>query len=151
MFNKIALSALCLALIAGCDDSSKSYEERAKTSEVQAPAEQNENKTALYLPGGAGVDFGRQPVSDEEIIFNKRNVKKLVYEFSENYDVIDKILSSTLKAEKYYRHENISEGSEPVLAVSFQKAGSEAVFVRYFVQTKDGVDKKTTLILTWPI
>lgn len=148
MLNKVIVSGLCLMLLAGCDDA-----DMKNTSAVaEGKQEQQENSgTAIYLPGGAGVDFGRQPVSDEKIEFNENNVRKVIYEFSEDYETIDKLVSSILEAEQYYRHENISKGSEPMLAVSFQKAGNEPVFVRYFVQAKDGVDKKTTLIITWPI
>lgn len=145
MLKKIVASGLCLMLIVGCDAADV---ENMKGVDEQL-AHQENSGTAIYLPGGAGIDFGRQPVSDEEIVFNNRNLRKIVYEFSENYEVIDESMSSILKAEQYSRHVSVS--GEGVFAASYQKADNKAVFVRYFVQAKEGVDKKTILILTWPI
>lgn len=148
MLKEIAASSLCLILLAGCDDAD--VKSTSVVDEVQQTQQKN-NETAIYLPGGAGIDFSRLPVSDENIVFNNSNLRKVVYEFSEGYKELDKSVSSILEAEKYYRHVNVSKGSEPVLAVSFQKAGSEVIFVRYFVQAKGTADQKTTLIMTWPI
>lgn len=147
MLNKIVVSGLCLMLLAGCDDTD--VKSIAVVDEQQA--HQESGGTAIYLPGGAGIDFGRQPVSDEEVVFNNGSLRKVVYEFSENYEVIDEAMFSILKAEQYSRHVSVSGDAGVAFAASYQKADNKAVFVRYFVQAKDGMDKNTTLILTWPI
>lgn len=151
MWKQVIVSGLSVMLLVGCDSTDKKVVKDSSVVAGGQNTQQGKNETAIYLPGGAGVDFARQPVSDENILFNNNNVRKVIYEFSEDYETIDKLLSSILEAEKYYRHENIRKGADPVLAVSFQKAGNEAIFARYFVKAKGGVDKRTILIMTWPI
>lgn len=147
MLKKIATGGLCLILLAGCNDADVNS---MKVVDEGQQAQQENSGTAIYLPGGTGIDFGRHPVSDEEVVFNNNNLRKVVYEFSESYEDIDKLMSSILEASQYSREVKVGAGSEPVFTVSFQKAGSRAVLVRYFVQAK-GIDNKTTLIMTWAI
>lgn len=146
MFNKFAVSALCLALITGCDDSKKVDEVQAITSEQEDRAEQKVNKTELYLPGGAGVDFRRLPLSDKVIKDKTSKIRIVVYGFKESYSEVDKSVSSVLQAEEYARRVNAPGQNK--LSVSYLKKNASAVLFRYST-VDNGVEAKTFVTVSW--
>ena len=144
MFKKMAVSGLCLMLIAGCDDA------EVKNSSVVAQgqqAQQKNSETAIYLPGGAGIDFGRKSVNDKVTKDDVSKIRIIQYEFDEAYDVVDKSVASVLLPEKYLRKENPVGNLK--LSATYVKAGGGPVLARYNEVVQEGFSKKTVLTLSW--
>lgn len=144
MLKKIVVSGLFLVVLAGCDGADVN-----NTSVVAegASVQQENSVTALYLPGGSGIDFGRKPVSDQVIKDKVSKIRIAQYEFDEAYDVVDKSVASVLLSENYSRNENPLGNRN--LNVTYRKAGAEPILARYSEIVQKGFSKKTILVLSW--
>lgn len=147
MWKQVVGCGLSLIILAGCDNTEKTG---IKNSSIVAQGEQVQKKnseTAIYVPGGAGIDFGRKSVSD---IVKKDAVSKvriIQYEFDEAYDVVDKSLASVLLSEKYIRKENPL--GKLKLSATYIKGDAGPVLARYNEVMREGFSKKTVLTLSW--
>lgn len=146
MLKKIVLSGLFLMLLAGCDDASKAPQGDAGQGAKPA-AEKPVDGTALYLPGGAGIDFKRKPISDTIIDSKKGKVRVVRYEFNESHEVVSKSVASILVAAGYSRKVNAPGNNQ--LKVTYRKKGFAPVLSRYNANNKTGPAKKTILALSW--
>lgn len=147
MLNKFIVSGLCLALLAGCDASSKAEQENAVAGADGGQAEQQASNTALYFPGGAGVDFGRAPISDKVVEDKSSKIRIVSYEFNESHEEIDKSIASIIEGAGYVRKVNPPGTNE--LSVTYHKPGAKPVLSRYILRVREGFDKKTILTLSW--
>ena len=144
MWKKIVASGLCLILLAGCDDTD------VKSTNAVAQGQQSQHKnseTAIYFPGGAGIDFGRMPMSDKTIEDDLSEIRIIQYEFDEPYDVVDKSVASIFLPENYLRKENPLGGLK--LSVTYIKEGVRPVLAKYKEVNQEGVGKKTVLTVSW--
>lgn len=149
MFREVSLGCVLLAglLLVGCDDSATSNATTAvATSASDNPSLQGSN-TALYLPGGLGLDFGRAPISDKITEDKTSKIRIVSYEFSESYEVIDHAVASIVEPAKYVRKVNPAGTNK--LSVTYLKRDVSPVLCRYSVIVKEGFDNKTTLTLSW--
>lgn len=146
MLKEIVVSGFCLALLLGCDSSSKSEVEKVTAGASSGQGGQ-QTTTALYLPGGVGIDFGRAPVSDKVKEDKISKIRIVRYEFSESSKEIDASIASIVEAEGYARKVNPPGADE--LSVTYHKQGARPVLSRYVVRVQEGFDKKTVLTLSW--
>lgn len=147
MWKQMVASGLSIMMLVGCDSAEKTD---VKSSNVVAQGQQAQQKnsgTAIYLPGGAGVDFGRKPVSDKVIEDNVSKIRIIQYEFDEAYDVVDESVASVLLPENYLRKENPLGSLK--LSATYIKAGAGPVLARYNEVNQEGSDKKSVLTLSW--
>lgn len=143
---KIISSVICVFLLAGCDDGSV----LKKSSSQESQATKVASETALYLPGGAGVDFGRKATSERiNTNPNGRKIKILSYGFDEAADEIDASLAKILESEGYIRTNPAADNV--VLHSVYTKKGYPYVSARYLNQKTKGSDSKTILVLSWEI
>ncbi|WP_137885654.1 hypothetical protein [Pseudomonas sp. 2FE] len=147
MFKRVAIGGFCLMLLAGCDDASKIQVGEPTDKGPQQNAQRQAESTALYLPGGAGIDFGRLPVSDKILEDKSSKIRIVVYEFKELYDVVDKSVASVLEAKEYARKVNAPGRNQ--LSASYLKKGATPVLFRYSSSTPKGVESKTFVTVSW--
>lgn len=146
MLKFFFVGGFCLALLFGCDSSSKVEVGKVAAGSSSGQGEQQAS-TALYLPGGVGVDFGRAPVSDRVTEDKSSKIRIVSYEFSESSKEIDASIASIVEAEGYARKVNPPGANE--LSVTYHKQGAKPVLSRYVVRVQEGFDKKTVLTLSW--
>lgn len=149
MFREVSLGCVLLAgfLLVGCDDSATSNATTAvATSASDNPSLRGSN-TAIYLPGGLGLDFGRAPISDEITEDKTSKIRIVSYEFSESYEAIDHAVASIVEPAKYVRKVNPAGTNK--FSVAYLKQGFNPVLCSYAVVAKEGFSRKTTLTLSW--
>lgn len=145
MLNKAVLVTACVLLLSACDDGKAPKPAKVVSQEQQA--KQVASETALYLPGGAGVDFGRMPIHDESREDEHSKIRVATYEFIESFEVIDNSFASIVQAAGYVRKVHVSEIDK--LSVSYRKPGANPVLTQYAFGMKEGVDGKTILNVSW--
>lgn len=141
--------SLCLALVVGCGDKSDSQIKTVSEvagDELQQSSE-HKSETAIYFPGGVGIDFGRAPLSDKVIEDKSSKIRIVRYEFGELHEEIDGSIASVLESSGYVRKVN-PPGSN-ALSVTYLKQGARPVLARYTLSVRKGFDKKTILTLSW--
>lgn len=147
MFKRTAVIAgTCLVLLAGCGEAEKTGPTSAVPQQEQDEQHQV-SKTAIYLPGGAGLDFGREPSRDVVIEDAVSKVKIVTYEFKDDYEAIDKSISDILVSDGYSRVE-LPPGDDKK-AVHYQRKGETPVIVRYREEIKEGFYKRTSAHIYW--
>lgn len=148
MLKKIAVCGLSILLLVGCDDTSK-VQVGIDDKESQKAEAQTSN-TVIYLPGGAGVDFGRKATGERiNTTTDGRKVKILSYGFTETADEVDASLAKVLQAEGYVR--STPPADNVVLNAAYKKNDYPYISARYLKQKTGAIDKKTTLVLSWEI
>lgn len=145
MWKKITLVSLCLGLVVGCGDKDAAQIKAGDKNAVEG--QQVASETALYLPGGAGLDFGRAPVSDKVIEDKIGKIRIVSYEFNESPEEVDTSIASIVEGEGYVRKINPPGSNE--LSVTYLKQGAWPVLSRYTLRVQEGFDKKTILTLSW--
>lgn len=145
MLNKLIFGGLCMVLLAGCNDSSE-VQVGVADQDAKATAEKIATDTAIYLPGGAGVDFKRKPISDNVTEDKLSKIRIVQYGFSETYDVIDKSIASVLDEQGYSRKVNPAGGNK--LSVSYNKGNARPTLLRYASAVKQG-SEMTVLTISW--
>lgn len=144
MLKKIAVSSLCLMLLAGCDSP-----EKTDVTDAGQKAEQNASKTAVYLPGGGGIDFRRKALKDLVSEVGDNQYKVFVYEFDESFHTVDKAVNSILAKDGYLR--GLQTSADDHMVVSYGMKASSPVVFRYKNENKDGVGQKTILHMSWSL
>lgn len=147
MFKRtVVILGASLVLLTGCGEVEKS-EPAVLSSQVEKGDGQPVSKTAIYFPGGAGVDFGRNPTSDRVIKYQSNDVRIIRYEFEESIDVVDKALRGVLELEGYVS--SVKPEEQYDLTVLFRKSNTTTLLARYKIAVREGFDKKTVLELSW--
>lgn len=148
MFKEILVCFLCLVMLVGCDNAEKIDASTISNTEANNSKLDAVN-TAIYLPGGAGIDFKKTPVSDEIVDRGRSKSRVIRYEFVESPEVVDDAVASILKADGYVRKQH-SPGKE-VLRVSYLKKGSNQSVWKYRVVAREGFKKITIITVSWHI
>nr|WP_298164596.1 hypothetical protein [uncultured Pseudomonas sp.] len=146
MLERVVFSAVCAFLLVGCDDG----QEVKEIASQALQAEQAMSETALYLPGGAGVDFGRKAASTRtNTTSDGREIKIVAYNFTEAAGEVDAALAKVLQAEGYVR--TTPPADNVVLHAVYKKNDYSYISARYLKQKADSHSEKTTLVLSWEI
>ena len=150
MYKNIAIAVLCLGFIVGCGDK-ESPTVMAKPEAGQGNAnkvEETKSETAIYFPGGAGIDFGIKPVSDNLKKDNNGEYRVVVYEFSEPFAAVDKALSEVLTKKSYLRELREAKPAYDLVVV-YRKPGENKILVRYSTLVREGFNKLTVVKFSW--
>ena len=148
MLKEITLVLLCLGLVVGCGDKNPAQVKSINSSseEKQQIAEQKPG-TAIYLPGGAGLDFGKKPVAVTESKWRDKDVITYAYEFDDSaYEVLDGAISEILLGDGYARTEADNPGL--IKYVEYKKEGA-VIGVSYANNIREGFTKNTLLKIWW--
>lgn len=147
MFKNAVLVVACIFLLSACDDKGPEIKEVA-AQDLQT--KQVVSATSLYLPGGAGVDFGRKATS-ERVNTNPdgKQIKILSYSFDESASEVDLSLTKVLEAEGYIRTSPIADNVK--LHSVYTKNGFPYVSARYLNNKVDAPENKTILVLSWEL
>src|SRR5690606_10298861 len=125
--RKVFFAMAGLAFLVGCDGSVKSD---PKNVAVQENSEVVLSDTALYLPGGGGVDFGVKPSIDKFNYWQGRKYRVLQYQISADYKELDKQLSEVLSNYGYARSKDVKP-KEGLLQISYSHANAQPVNIKY--------------------
>lgn len=142
MNKKIIL--ISFLVLAGCGETPEGNlpEPQKTTKEFQ------QTNTAIYLPGGVGIDFGMPPYKDMSGITDKgRRFKDIRYEISGAFSMADEQLKKILTDAGYSRKENLV--SKDDIRVTYQKGNNNPIDVRYTWEVKEGFTKKAVVSLWW--
>ena len=149
MWKKITLVSLCLAVVVGCGDKDaaqvKAIDNNAGEGKQQVAEQKSE--TAIYLPGGAGLDFGRKPVAVVESKWKDKDVITYAFEFDDaTYDEVDGSISPILLSEGYAR----TEANDPrLIKYTTYKKGEAVVSISYTDNVREGFTKNLLLKVWW--
>lgn len=146
MWKKITLVSLCLALVVGCGDKDAEQVKAINkdAGEGQQHVAEQKSGTAIYFPGGVGVDFGKKP----DRVIDKEKHSVLVYELQAEYKEIDKGLSDIFKLEAYKRIDKGAAGNYEQRIV-YSKKGQQPILVRYRSFVREGFEKGTRVYISW--
>lgn len=131
-------------VLAGCGEAPESNlpEPQKTTKEIQ------KTNTAIYLPGGVGIDFGILPYKDMSGVTDKgRRFKDIRYEISGSFSMADEQLKKILTDAGYSRKENLISKDE--ISVTYQKESHNPIDIRYTWEIKEGFTKKAVVSLWW--
>lgn len=139
--KKIALSILLAISIAGCGEGNI----EATAVPKQQQQENVASKTAIYLPGGTGLDFGREPISSKEnTIAEGRKARSIEFLFSESIEsvsaAVDKVLLDQGYVKKTVEHKGFVQHD-------VYSKGKESVAFAYNYSVKEGFNKETKLVI----
>jgi len=144
MLKRIIFGLSFAVLATGCDSGSETKQEASRDPQ----ATQVTSETAIYLPGGAGIDFGKFPLHaglKEEP--DGRKYRIITYELKDSVAAIDGALDGVLVPLNYKKNERPSQqGYE--LSASYRKLPEMPVLVRYKETIKEG-SVSVLLDLTW--
>ena len=146
MGNKnFLLVAFVLAALVGCDQGNEKKDVSAVQDSKTASA------TAIYLPSGTGLDFGRFPVRDVLGEDDRSKIRDVFYDFTETPEEVDSALAAVLASDGFSRR--VNEPGRFNLNVTYRKGGkaesSYLVSARYTEFVREGFSKGTKLRLTW--
>lgn len=149
MWKKITLASLCLGLVVGCGDKDAAQIKAIDKSSVEGQQQvaEQESGTAIYLPGGAGLDFGKRPVTVTESKWNDKDVISYFYEFDDvSYEVLDNAISAILIGDGYTR----TEANDPrLIKYTEYKKGDAIVAISYADNVREGFTKNILLKVWW--
>lgn len=145
MWKKMAASALCLMLLGGCDE----QVDVAGADQQAQQAEQKVSKTAVYLPGGGGIDFRRRAHKNLVSEVGGNKYKVFVYEFDESFHSVDKAVGLILTKNGYLR--GLQSSADDHMVVSYGLKTSNPVVFRYRNEIKEGTTRKTILHMSWSL
>lgn len=147
MIKRSILALSFASLLLGC---SEGESERAAII-VQGNGAAQVAETALYFPGGVGIDFGKRPVKDEivetEVGGGVRTTRFVTYEFDSNYKLVDEELTQVLESEGYMKTE-LSPAAGRIVDIRYAK-DSRNVMAYYKEAISEGFSKKTILVIYW--
>lgn len=142
--RKIILSSIFFAVLSGCDGSDKS-----DLIGVDNQLEGEVSKTAVYLPGGSGIDFGRPAQKDLIREVGDSKYKVFAYEFDEPFNTLDNEVASILEKDGYIRVLQSFSGDSMVVTYTMDK--NNPVVFGYNNEVKEGFSKKTVLHISWSL
>lgn len=124
-----------LLLVYGCE----------KSDAVNKPGDQG---TAVYISGGAGLDFGRKPIKDVSLTTEAGNkYRVVVYKLPEAIEDVDSAIGSILTEDGYERSVQKSDRSD--FDVLYRKGSNYPVLFRYKSTVDPGLERSTVLTLWW--
>lgn len=130
--KKYISAAFVFALISGCG-------EEAHVEPTIAPKNGSQesvvSKTTIYLPGGAGLDFGREPETDRESEYSEgKRARSIIFLFPDSIEsvsaAVDKVLleqgysKKTTEHKSYIKHDVYIKGDKSV-AFAYNRSVSE--------------------------
>lgn len=152
MWKKITLVSLCLGLVVGCGDKDSAQVKAIHNSAGDGKQQVAEQKsgTAIYLPGGVGVDFGLKP--EREVVSEDKlsKVKVISYKVSDSVADIDKSLWGIFEPLEYTR--KVNKSSEGALSVTYKKIGGQRFDyfnVNYKSEVREGFEKHSLVAISW--
>ena len=148
MLNKLVAGGLCLAILVGCDKVEQ-VETVAVNSTQTQQSQAEVSSTAIYLPGGAGIDFKKEPLIDKVVAGKSNKLRIVRYEIGESVEEVDKAVASILEPEGYVR--KLHTPGKEMLKVSYSKVGTGPTLWRYHVIAREGFEKVTVLTVSWNI
>lgn len=146
--NKNLIALLCVAFLTGCNDDASV----SSTVNVGGSSESKHSvsETGLFLPGGAGIDFGVKPVTDKvQEESPGKSFRYVIYTIPGSVDEIDGSLKEILTADGY-----TAQYLSPVPKiykqwVTYSKPEGVSILVRYQETIKEGFSKNTTIVFKW--
>lgn len=149
MLKKITLISLFVGLLVGCGDKESSQVKVVSSSADEGKQQLEEQKaiTAIYLPGGAGLDFGKKPVAVTESKWKNKDVIAYIYEFEDSsYEMLDGAISEILLGDGYVR----TEANDPRLIkyTEYKKNGA-VIGISYANNVREGFTKNISLKIWW--
>jgi len=147
--NKMVVTGLCLMFLVGCDEASNT-----QTSVASQAAEQgleSADSTAIYLRSGVGLDFGRKPLVDREVVQESGKYRQVTFLFDESPEAIDASVKGVLEAGGYKRE--LIRQEKYKLQVYYRKAGFEKTDLANTIYTEVPVEGgvKTQLLFGFSI
>lgn len=142
MHKKLMVVGVMLFYLTACDNDS------VKESKQTNPQESVSQSTAIYLPGGVGVDFGLLPENDRAVTDKSGEGRVVTYVLSESYKTVDEALSSILISAGYKRSQ--ADVGDKVRVI-YRKKNVSPVLVRYSEQVSEGFNRKTRVTISWTI
>lgn len=152
MYKNIAIAVLCLGFIVGCGDK-ESPTVMAKPEVGQAKdnsADQPKSETALFLPGGAGIDFGVKPVFDkvqEDTPGNK--FRYVIYDLPDAVAAVDGALNKILLSKGYEVAYLSPVPADYQQWATYSKQGSPDILIRYKKYVMEGFTTGAKVIFKW--
>lgn len=152
MWKKITLVSVCFGLVIGCGDKDAAQVKAIDSSagkEKQQIVEQK-SETAIYLPGGVGVDFGIKPAREVLSEDNLSKIKAISYRVSGSMADVDRSLLGIVASAGYSRQVNKDPGH--ALSVTYKKIGGQRFdyfHVRYNEVAGEDFDKYALVNITW--
>ncbi len=153
MYKNIAIVVLCLGFLVGCGDK-ESPTVMAKPEAGQGNAnkvEKTKSETAIYLPGGAGIDFGVKPESDVTGTDAGGDYRLITYIIQSRYEDIDKALSDILTGQGYVLTQR-SVNPNYQLVLMYKKPGANQILIRFGNKiVKEGFTTLTPVKISWSL
>ncbi|AKX54007.1 hypothetical protein [Thiopseudomonas alkaliphila] len=118
--------------------------------DVQPAVAPKASSTAIFLPGGGGIDFAMLPVADSSGK-NSKDVpfKSLYYDFSgKQPEEIDKAIDKVLLNQGYSKKEEALHGSL-IKNYLYRKEGSNPIAVQYSEHFKEGFQHTVRVLFWW--
>lgn len=143
MYKKVLFLGLAASLLGGCD--TEPGDNKLEQEQQIAP---KASSTAIFLPGGGGIDFGKEPTTIREGVDRGTPYKLVVFEFSENVEDVDLAVSKVLS--KYGYSKRVIPDEKLELRAVYSKDNHRVLF-RYSSIFKEGFNKKTKLVISWAI
>ena len=149
MYKKALFLGLAASLLGGCDTGSSDNKVEQVQQEQIAP---KASSTAIFLPGGGGVDFGFLPVLDTESKPDSlgRITKIIRFDFEEKVAIedIERSISSLLTEQGYKKVERKAKGQN-VYEHSYNKQAVNPIYIRYRHVVKEGFYNKKQVEFSW--
>lgn len=140
---KILLVFFSAVMLAACGKSDTDLDD------VQPAVASKASSTAIFLPGGGGIDFGFGPVIDRSGETKHGAYKSLYYDFKQSVDEVSDSIDKVLQSQGY-RKELKKDLKEGVLQeFLYGKEGFNRVAVQYRYHVKEGFQKKTRVLFWW--
>lgn len=141
MIKYILIAALMGLALAGCEKQSSSSSES-----VDAIKKGSSTNTAIYLPGGGGIDFGLLPTKDVsgEKGPDGRSSRSITYLLDAKIDEVVDALNDVL-GEQGYKHDKQQSASQDQLYY-YTKPGAHFA-VAFNEKVQEGLVKKTSIMI----
>ena len=143
--SKFLFAVAGLAFLVGCDGSVTSDSRKIG---VQESSQTTLSDTALYLPGGGGVDFGVKPSLDKVNEWKGRKYRVLQYNVSADYKELDRQLSEVLIGYGYVRASDVKP-NKGLLQTSYSRADAKPVHIKYIKTVKEGFSEGVMIEIWW--
>jgi hypothetical protein len=147
MNNKALIIAMVVFALSACSDNEQP--QSVVVSSEQAKKENQQiSKTALYLPGGSGLDFGKEPISIVKSQPEGKNLITYSYEFDGvTYEELNASIASILLKDGYVRN----EGDHPNLIkyTTYKKGANPVVSIAYIDNIREGFTRNLLIKIWW--
>ncbi|TXR38925.1 hypothetical protein FVE88_12165 [Ectopseudomonas mendocina] len=135
---KLLVVSVSLIVLFGCGEKT----EVNKASGSKGGQAQSHSETAIYLPGGAGIDFGKKPFSDNG--GGEGIARSIVFLFSESRESVSSAVDKVMLEQGYIGaavpHEKYAEHN------IYRKDDAKVSFA-YNESLKEGFSRETKLLI----